>query len=327
MVKGAECVLVRGTNGWKPVTHTYEYLFESRGSGLGCKACARNFAGFWVFGVGSGVGTDWALVGVSGSGSGDAGLFRFGLSLFRRWLAAFCLLAPVGMTDHSRPRPRELHSRRESILSTWLVASAALVSAIESLGQLHVAKGKTLSARGISAHQLAQFRHWEKGNAKPNEHRTVTATAAALYLTPSAVSQRLAALSRSIGTPLLLRQGRGVRLTPQALVLLERGELVQAQLERARWDLARLDAGEIGTVTIGASATALQGLVVPSMSILLCDRPGIAVVIEEAEAPECFRGLDAGAVDPAITVDYALGPSTNDSRYQRLCCYAIRYAS
>jgi len=39
----------------------YEYLFESRGSGLGCKACGGNFVRFWVFGVGSGVETGWAL--------------------------------------------------------------------------------------------------------------------------------------------------------------------------------------------------------------------------------------------------------------------------
>ena len=66
------------------------------------------------------------------------------------------------MTGNSHPRPRELHSRRESILRTWLVADAALMSAIESFGQLHVAKGKALSARGISSHLLARLRRWRK---------------------------------------------------------------------------------------------------------------------------------------------------------------------
>lgn len=150
------------------------------------------------------------------------------------------------------------------------------------------------------------------------EHRTVTAAAAVLHLTPSAVSQQLVALSRSVGAPLLIRQGRGVRLTPQALVLLEHGEIVHAQLERAQADLARFGAGEIGVVTIGAFATAISGLVVPSLSILMRDRPGIAVVIEEIEAPECFSALDAGGVDLVITVDYAFGPGPRDPRYQRI---------
>ena len=51
-----------------------------------------------------------------------------------------------------------------------LVTNAALVSAIERLGHFHAAKA--MKARGISSHQLAQFRHWEKGAAKLSDHRT-----------------------------------------------------------------------------------------------------------------------------------------------------------
>ena len=62
-----------------------ERLFESRGSGLGCKACGRKFVRFWVFEVGSGWGQrleigvllvylGWAVVFVAllGSLSGSA---------------------------------------------------------------------------------------------------------------------------------------------------------------------------------------------------------------------------------------------------------------
>ncbi|MBR7678909.1 LysR family transcriptional regulator, partial [Streptomyces daliensis] len=45
---------------------------------------------------------------------------------------------------------------------------------------------------------------------------TVTATAEALFMTPSAVSQQLSALSKQLGVPLLEAQGRRVRLTPAA---------------------------------------------------------------------------------------------------------------
>ncbi|WP_369084106.1 hypothetical protein [Ferrimicrobium acidiphilum] len=65
------------------------------------------------------------------------------------------------------------------------MANAALASAIKRLGQLHVAKGKTLSARGISAHQLAQFRHWEKGAAKLSDYRTLTSYARHRYVITS----------------------------------------------------------------------------------------------------------------------------------------------
>jgi molybdenum-dependent DNA-binding transcriptional regulator ModE len=44
---------------------------------------------------------------------------------------------------------------------------------------------------------------------------TVTSAASGLHLTPSAVSQQIAALSRDLGVPLLEKTGRGVRLTGQ----------------------------------------------------------------------------------------------------------------
>ena len=42
----------------------------------------------------------------------------------------------------------------------------------------------------------------------------VTAAAAVLHLTPSAVSQQMAVLQREVGVALTERVGRGLRLTP-----------------------------------------------------------------------------------------------------------------
>ncbi|WP_319183847.1 LysR family transcriptional regulator [Streptomyces sp. ID05-47C] len=74
-------------------------------------------------------------------------------------------------------------------------------------------------------------------------------TAEALRLTPSAVSQQLAALARELGVPLTERDGRGVRLTGQARVLLTHADVIAAQLERARADLAAY--GEGGPAPVG----------------------------------------------------------------------------
>lgn len=149
------------------------------------------------------------------------------------------------------------------------------------------------------------------------ERGTITATAATLHLTPSAVSQQVAALSRSVGAPLLARHGRRVRLTPQAVILLEHADRLHAELEATRAELAMFEAGRVGVVRLAAFATAITGLVVPAMLVLAEECPGISVLVEEIEPPECFTRLDAGEVDIAVTVEYPLGPGPDDPRYQR----------
>jgi DNA-binding transcriptional LysR family regulator len=146
---------------------------------------------------------------------------------------------------------------------------------------------------------------------------TLVATARALHLTPSAISQQIGSLSRDLGVPLLAQNGRGVRLTPQAELLLEHGSLVDAQLERARADLAAMEQGIIGELRVGAFATAVTGLVVPALRRLRRERPGLRLSIEEIEAPECFTRLDRGDLDLAVTVDYGSGPHRGDARYHR----------
>jgi DNA-binding transcriptional LysR family regulator len=148
-------------------------------------------------------------------------------------------------------------------------------------------------------------------------HSTIGATAQALNLTPSAVSQQIAALSRDIGAPLLAPNGRGVRLTPQAQLLLEHATLIDMQLERARADLAAMEQGTIGRFAVGAFATAVSGLVAPAIEHLRDQCPGISIRVEEAEAPECFVRLDRGDLDMAIAVDYRSGPLREDARYHR----------
>jgi DNA-binding transcriptional LysR family regulator len=146
---------------------------------------------------------------------------------------------------------------------------------------------------------------------------TIGATARALNLTPSAISQQIAALSRDIGAPLLMPHGRGVRLTPQSLLLLGYAVQVDTLLERARGDLLSMESGAIAKVAVGAFATAISGLVVPALTRLNRERPGIHLSFEETQAPECFTSLDRGELDIVITVDYASGPHRGDVRYHR----------
>ena len=145
---------------------------------------------------------------------------------------------------------------------------------------------------------------------------TIGATAKALALTPSAISQQLSALGREVGVPLLSPQGRGVRLTPQAELLLEHASAIDAQLERARADLAALAEGVVGRVVVGAFGTAISGVVVPVLERLRRERPRLRLAVREV-GPECFPLLDRGELDLAISVDHRGGPTRGDVRYAR----------
>src|SRR3954452_10555543 len=93
---------------------------------------------------------------------------------------------------------------------------------------------------------------------------TVSATAQALHLTPSAVSQQLAGLSRQAGVPLLEKHGRGVPLTGHARLLPSHANLAHEQLERARADVASWEEGTSGEARVGARTTGISALVAPA---------------------------------------------------------------
>jgi DNA-binding transcriptional LysR family regulator len=149
------------------------------------------------------------------------------------------------------------------------------------------------------------------------ERGTVTATAEALRMTPSAVSQQLANLSRQLGVELLRAQGRRVRLTDAARLVLRHAEAVFEQLERADAELAAYVHGDAGEVRVGAFSTAVPALVVPAVTALRATHPGIAVRVREAEAQEAYELLAAGDVDLALSLA-AQAPTATDPRFTRV---------
>ncbi|GGU41766.1 LysR family transcriptional regulator [Streptomyces lavendofoliae] len=146
---------------------------------------------------------------------------------------------------------------------------------------------------------------------------TVTATAEAMLMTPSAVSQQLTNLSRQLGVRLLEAHGRRVRLTDAAHLVLRHAEAVFAQLERADAELTGYLRGEAGEVRVGAFSTAVPALVVPAVLRLRTAHPGLEVRVREAEAAEAYELLTAGQVDLALSLA-AHAPTARDARFSRV---------
>ncbi|MEX3105907.1 MULTISPECIES: LysR family transcriptional regulator [unclassified Streptomyces] len=154
------------------------------------------------------------------------------------------------------------------------------------------------------------------------DHRTVTAAAAALYLTPSAVSQQLAALEQETGHRLVERGAKGVRLTPAGEILLGHTNAVLAQLERAEAELAAYSNGEAGTVTVAAFATGIALVVAPAMTRLARTAPGIRLRVQDAEGDASLPMVLDRQVDVAVAVEYRGAPAADDPRLTHVPLYA-----
>lgn len=149
------------------------------------------------------------------------------------------------------------------------------------------------------------------------DHGTVAAAAAALHLTPSAVSQQLAALAREAGVQLVEPDGRRLRLTEAAHVLLGHAHRVFAQLEEAQAALARHAAGHRRTARVGGFPTALSTLVAPAVAALRAAEPRIDVHAAETDEPGCFAQLAAGDLDVVVSVESPGAPRQDDPRFHR----------
>ena len=146
---------------------------------------------------------------------------------------------------------------------------------------------------------------------------TIAAAADALHLTPSAVSQQVAALEKELGHQLVEPEGRTIRLTPVASVLVERADAIFAQVEQARAELDAHAAGERAQIRIAGFATSITALIAPVAGALREGAPGIELRVSEAEAPEAFDGLTRHELDLVIGMEVPGAPGRDDPRVAR----------
>ncbi|HVK28434.1 MAG TPA: LysR family transcriptional regulator [Nocardioides sp.] len=137
-------------------------------------------------------------------------------------------------------------------------------------------------------------------------HRTgsVSAAAAELHYGQPTISHHLRRLEAETGAVLLQRVGRGVRLTPEGVLLARRGEEVLGLLGRAEAELAAATSLQAGRVRLAAFPSGAATLVPDALALLASRHPGIELELTEAEPPEAHELLRAGTVDLALTFAY-----------------------
>ncbi|OJV76691.1 MAG: LysR family transcriptional regulator [Cellulomonas sp. 73-92] len=145
------------------------------------------------------------------------------------------------------------------------------------------------------------------------EHGTLTAAAEALDASQPAVSQHVRRLERRLGTALLDRSGRRVRLTEAGQVLATYGVAVNAAVRAAGAEVAALTGLQAGVVRLAAFPSSSATLVPKALATLRKSHPGLTVTLEEAEPPQSLASLRTGACDLAVAFAY---PGVELGRYE-----------
>ena len=131
------------------------------------------------------------------------------------------------------------------------------------------------------------------------------AAAARTGASQSAMSTRVAALERRLGTRLFDRVGRGVRLTPSGRHLLDEAERLVEARDRVARELAG-DSALHGTVRLGVAETIVHTLLTPLLGRLHDAHPTARFELAVDTSAELARQLDDGALDVAILLDDAV---------------------
>ncbi len=135
------------------------------------------------------------------------------------------------------------------------------------------------------------------------ETGSVSAAAALLSYSPSAVSQQLSALERETGVRLFERVGRGVRPTDAALLLSEHTTRVLATIQDAEDALAAMASGHSGRIRLGAFPTAGSSLVPGALAAFQTLHPHVAIDLAVVEGDEAVASLRSGSIDVLVAVE------------------------
>ncbi|MEM6794815.1 MAG: LysR family transcriptional regulator [Acidobacteriota bacterium] len=141
-----------------------------------------------------------------------------------------------------------------------------------------------------------------------SQHGSISRAAEALYLTASAVSQQLSKLEKETGQKLLERQGRGVRLTDAASLLVTHADQILSLVERAEADLEERKGAVVGNLTIGTFATAARSLIPRVLPRLRENHPSLTVEVRELEPEQALAGVSRGTLDLSVVVAWANAP-------------------
>ncbi|WP_430789958.1 LysR family transcriptional regulator [Actinoplanes sp. G11-F43] len=135
-------------------------------------------------------------------------------------------------------------------------------------------------------------------------HGSFNRAAAELRLTPSAVSQQISALERTVGTPVVRRSTRGVELTDAGRILVGAADVISTELLHAEREIARLAADRVERFTVATFTSGGQRILPHALIGFTTERPSVELTVIESEPEESLPLVRSGAADLALAYHF-----------------------
>lgn len=135
------------------------------------------------------------------------------------------------------------------------------------------------------------------------ERGSLTHGAGLMHLSLAAASERVTAMEETLGTPLLVRTGRGVRPTPAGEALLRHARLIVLQVEQMRGELRSYGTGLKGRIRVLCNTAAMTGFLPGTVCGFLLAHPDLSVDLEERTSAAIAPAVIDGRAELGIAAD------------------------
>ena len=132
------------------------------------------------------------------------------------------------------------------------------------------------------------------------KYHNFTKAARALCNSQPNVTRAMNCLEHELNCTLFVRTNRGVHLTPEGERLYTRVSVAVQQLQTAEEELSESVGLEHGSVSIGASETALNIYLLDRLHKFHLEYPGVRLKLCNDSTPEAIRSVRSGEIDFAV---------------------------
>ena len=133
--------------------------------------------------------------------------------------------------------------------------------------------------------------------------QSFSAAAEALSFTQPAVSQHVARLEKQLDAPLLVREPRGVKLTPAGEALLRHAEQILGGVKRAEAEVRELSGAARPMVRLGTFQSAAGALIPEAFRLVRSEHPGVDLLAQAIEPGPGVQKVSTGGLDVAMFIE------------------------